>query len=191
MRDGERKREIRDRENNLFERIWDVAKGEKPDFWKKWVKGHSENGKTNINHCSLRFCHESIPRLFCFRTTLLKIQVPVSRAQLFTLAHHPLPSSRESWAPSFQAQSWLRPAGQSIRKIQETSSRRMNDRSWTNRNNRCSIYQVYSSFFFFFKLYKIVLVLPNIKMNPPQVETAKETLMYRTVLWGTHVYSSF
>ena len=46
-------------------------------------------------------------------------------------------------------------------------------------------------FFFFFKLYKIVLVLPNIKMNPPQVETAKETLMYRTVLWGTHVYSSF
>ena len=25
------------------------------------------------------------------------------------------------------------------------------------------------SFFFFFKLYKIVLVLPNIKMNPPQV----------------------
>ena len=139
MRDGERKREIRDRENNLFERIWDVAKGEKPDFWKKWVKGHSENRKTNINHCSLRFCHESIPRLFCFRTTLLKIQVPVSRAQLFTLAHHPLPSSRESWAPSFQAQSWLRPAGQSIRKIQETSSRRMNYRSWTNRNNRCSI----------------------------------------------------
>ena len=76
-------------------------------------------------------------------------------------------------------------------------------------------------FVFFFKLYKIVLDLPNIKMNPPQVymcspswtllpphtiplgrpsalapsiqyrdgnnnpeyETAKETLMYRTVLW--------
>ena len=26
-----------------------------------------------------------------------------------------------------------------------------------------------SIFFFFFKLYVIVLVLPNIKMNPPQV----------------------
>ena len=26
-----------------------------------------------------------------------------------------------------------------------------------------------SLFFFFFKLYNIVLVLPNIKMNPPQV----------------------
>ena len=28
---------------------------------------------------------------------------------------------------------------------------------------------VYWSFFFFFTLYKIVLVLPNSKMNPPQV----------------------
>lgn len=26
------------------------TKREKPDFWKKWVKGHSENWKTNINH---------------------------------------------------------------------------------------------------------------------------------------------
>ena len=29
--------------------------------------------------------------------------------------------------------------------------------------------QASHSFFFFFKLYIIVLVLPNIKMNPPQV----------------------
>lgn len=75
-----------------------------------------------------------------------QIQVPGSRLQWFSLAHHPLPNSRESWAPSFQAQSWLWLVGQSIRKIQETSSRRMNNRSWTNRNNRCAVYQAHSSF---------------------------------------------
>ena len=36
------------------------------------------------------------------------------------------------------------------------------------------------SFFFFFKLYKIGLVLPNIKMNPPQEGSG----------WGTHAYLS-
>ena len=30
-------------------------------------------------------------------------------------------------------------------------------------------YSSHCSFFFFFKLYIIVLVLPNFKMNPPQV----------------------
>ena len=93
-----RKERDGDREKNLFERIWDVPKGEKPDFWKKWIKGCSENLRTNINHCSLSFRHESIPRLFCLRITPLKIQVPGSRLQWFCLAHHPLPNSRESWA---------------------------------------------------------------------------------------------
>ena len=37
-------------------------------------------------------------------------------------------------------------------------------------NDRCSIYFFFFIFFnFIFKLYIIVLVLPNIKMNPPQV----------------------
>lgn len=76
---------------NLFEKNMGCTKGKKPDFWRKWIKGHSENWKANINHCSLCFCHESIPRIFCLEITPLKIQVPASLAQLFTLAHHPAP----------------------------------------------------------------------------------------------------
>ena len=45
-------------------------------------------------------------------------------------------------------------------------------------------------FYFIFKLYIIVLVLPNIKMNPPQVYMCQDKILTRTLLlrnFGTHL----
>ena len=45
------------------------------------------------------------------------------------------------------------------------------------RNTHLPIFFFFNfKFYFIFKLYKIVLVLPNIKMNPPQVYTKKPRL---------------
>ena len=42
-------------------------------------------------------------------------------------------------------------------------------KSFYQRDQMVKVYQVIMSFYFIFKLYNIVLILPNIKMNPPQV----------------------
>ena len=53
----------------------------------------------------------------------------------------------------------------------------------------------FCSFFFFFKLYIIVLVLPNIKMNPPQVymcspsKSSKNEGQFFTWSTGCHTLS--
>ena len=57
----------------------------------------------------------------------------------------------------------------------------MNTNFYENKNPYLYI-SIFFKFYFIFKLYLIVLILPNIKMNPPQV--------YEGSGWGTHVYIS-
>ena len=55
------------------------------------------------------------------------------------------------------------------------------------------IYLFIFKFYFIFKLYIIVLVLPNIKMNPPQVSRGMVWGRRREEGsgWGTHVYLKY
>lgn len=143
MREGERKRD-RDREKNLFERIWDVPrnktkqnnKGEKPDFWKEGNKG------------SLRI---ERPTLIAVLSTSAvdqhqELSVSVCLPSSFKFLGIESRNSRGGWIPSVQAEPWLWGMGWSIRKIQETDSRRRNNGSWTNRNNRCPLHHFNSIF---------------------------------------------
>ena len=57
----------------------------------------------------------------------------------------------------------------------------------------CPFIYIYFKFYFIFKLYKIVLVLPNIKMNPPQVYIhifLKKFYLFLAVL-GSHCWADF